>query len=366
VAPATGTVQFNIDGTNFGSPVTLSGGNATSNTISTLAVGNHTITAAYSGNTNIQTSSGTLEQKVGQVSFTIITSVQSGSASAAGNGGVAVALSGSSAPNGTNVVISSANYGSVQPTGTSNPPLAIPQYYDINLSPSSNLGDNAMAHISITNSAVTSQTKMQYWYNGAWNDVSNLSVSGSTISGDIPVLALGGTPLAIGTVSGSATKLAFTTQPSAINASVVNLVTQPVVAVQDVDGNTITSSSAAVTLTITSGTGTSGAVLSGNVTVNAVNGVAAFSGLSINKAGSGYTLTATTGNFTVATSGAFNVVHHGDAKLDGKVDIADVTYVERVILGLDLPTPGCDANGDGKINIGDVTKIERIILGLDP
>jgi len=55
----------------------------------------------------------------------------------------------------------------------------------------------------------------------------------------------------------------------------------------------------------------------------------------------------------------------GDANCDGVVDIGDVTKVERIILGIDDPTPGADANQDGVINMLDVTKIERIILGLD-
>ena len=42
--------------------------------------------------------------------------------------------------------------------------------------------------------------------------------------------------------------------------------------------------------------------------------------------------------------------------------MADVTKVERMIMGLDPPTPGADANGDGDINMGDVTKIELLIL----
>ncbi len=54
-----GTVRFRSDGVNLGSTVTLSGGVATRNT-STLAVGNHTITADYNGSANFQTSSGTL------------------------------------------------------------------------------------------------------------------------------------------------------------------------------------------------------------------------------------------------------------------------------------------------------------------
>jgi large repetitive protein len=54
----------------------------------------------------------------------------------------------------------------------------------------------------------------------------------------------------------------------------------------------------------------------------------------------------------------------GDADGSGYVNMGDVTYVERVILGLVEETSGCDANLNGSISIGDVTMIERIILGL--
>jgi hypothetical protein len=53
----------------------------------------------------------------------------------------------------------------------------------------------------------------------------------------------------------------------------------------------------------------------------------------------------------------------GDANLDGKVTMADVTAIERIILGMDSPCYQSDANGNGTINMGDVVKTERIILG---
>jgi Bacterial Ig-like domain (group 3) len=56
----TGTVQFNIDGGAFGSPVTLVSGSATSGSITTLSNGTHTVTAVYSGDTNNNSSTGTL------------------------------------------------------------------------------------------------------------------------------------------------------------------------------------------------------------------------------------------------------------------------------------------------------------------
>lgn len=59
-ASPTGSVQFNIDGGAFGSPVTLASGSATSGTISTLSPGTHTVTAVYSGDTNNAGGTGTL------------------------------------------------------------------------------------------------------------------------------------------------------------------------------------------------------------------------------------------------------------------------------------------------------------------
>lgn len=69
----TGTVQFSVDGTNSGGPVTLSGGTAAF-TISTLAVGIHTITAVYTPDVgNFTGSSGSTGQRVGAVASSTTT-----------------------------------------------------------------------------------------------------------------------------------------------------------------------------------------------------------------------------------------------------------------------------------------------------
>ena len=69
---ATGTIQFTIDGVNFGSPVPLTGGSAISGAIYTLSVGNHFITAVYSGDTNYHgTTSSILTQTVNKISTTV-------------------------------------------------------------------------------------------------------------------------------------------------------------------------------------------------------------------------------------------------------------------------------------------------------
>ena len=108
-------------------------------------------------------------------------------------------------------------------------------------------------------------------------------------------------------ITGPATQLVFTTQPSGGTGGTA-FGTQPVVTVEDADGNKVTTSSASITLAITSGTGTSGATLSATTNpLAASSGVATFSGVSINMAGTGYTLTATSSGLTPATSSPFTI-----------------------------------------------------------
>ena len=103
---------------------------------------------------------------------------------------------------------------------------------------------------------------------------------------------------------GAAAKLAFSTSPNTSTAGAA-FGTQPLVTVQDAFGNTVTTDSSSVTVAI--GTNPSGGTLSGTTTVAAVNGVATFAGLSIDKAGSGYTLTAADDSLTGATSNTFTI-----------------------------------------------------------
>ena len=77
------------------------------------------------------------------------------------------------------------------------------------------------------------------------------------------------------------------------------------VTVQDAGGNTVTSSSATINAAI--GTNPGGGTLSGTLSTTATNGVATFADLSINKTGTGYTLTITSTGLTSATSSTFNV-----------------------------------------------------------
>jgi len=106
--------------------------------------------------------------------------------------------------------------------------------------------------------------------------------------------------------AGPPTKLGFVQGPS--NTAAGNAITPAVtVAVEDANGNIETSDNATqVSLVI--GTNPTGGTLSGGSAVTVASGIAIFSGLSINTAGTGYTLTASsTPSYTAATSKAFNI-----------------------------------------------------------
>jgi len=111
---------------------------------------------------------------------------------------------------------------------------------------------------------------------------------------------------------GPAAKLIFAVQPS--NAAAGAGITPAMqVAVQDAQGNTVTTATTSITVAI--GTNPASGTLAGTKTVAAVNGVATFSTLSLNLAGTGYTLTATATGLTSATSSAFNISAGEAAKL---------------------------------------------------
>jgi hypothetical protein len=105
---------------------------------------------------------------------------------------------------------------------------------------------------------------------------------------------------------GPATRLGFLIQPGGAVAN-SPFVTQPVVAVQDANGYIVVSDNATL-VTLAIATNPSGGALTCTTNpVTVVNGVAAFSGCRINLTGSGYTLAASGGSLTSATSASFNV-----------------------------------------------------------
>lgn len=112
-------------------------------------------------------------------------------------------------------------------------------------------------------------------------------------------------PLAADVIPGAPVQLAFVTQPpSSVEGAVV--LSPPVqVAVQDSSGNTVSGASDTVTITIDPNA--SGATLQGTTTTVAVDGIATFDDLRVDRPGDGYTLTAAAPGLGGATSAAFAV-----------------------------------------------------------
>ena len=139
----------------------------------------------------------------------------------------------------------------------------------------------------------------------------NKAATGYTlVAGAAGVAAV--TSSAFSVAPGAATQLAITVQP---NTTVVAMGFTPAVTVAGLDpgGNIDTSYRGAVTIAL--GTNPGNATLSGTTTVTAVAGIATFAGVSLDKAGAGYTLTASASGLSSATSGAFTVLAQALARL---------------------------------------------------
>src|SRR2546422_302263 len=129
--------------------------------------------------------------------------------------------------------------------------------------------------------------------------------------------------LALNPAPPPATHLVFTVQPS--NTTAGGTISPAVqVAAQDDAGNTVVGFGADITIAL--GNNPGGGTLSGTTTVTAVNGVATFSNLSINRAGNGYTLVATGTGLTGATSAPFNI-----AAPQARVDVSGGGRIDPAI-----------------------------------
>ena len=154
-------------------------------------------------------------------------------------------------------------------------------------------------------------------------------------------------------------KLAFSQQPTETTAGAI-MSPAVTVLIQDSLGNTVTLATNAVTIAI--GTNPGGGTLTNNpdgLTVNAVNGIATFSYLSINASGTGYTLTANaTGLTPDPISSPFNILVSLTGPFGKTQCIADR------VSDPDLD-PGCTAGDVGitKMEINPTTPLTYCIGG---
>ncbi len=139
-------------------------------------------------------------------------------------------------------------------------------------------------------------TSVNFYYGDTKSGTPTITVSG-TLTSDTSSETVTGGP---------ANHLVFTNAPSSNATGGTAFGAQPVVVAEDQFGNASTADASTVNLAITGGTGTAGASLNG-CSESESNGVFTFSGCSINKIGSGYTLTATDGFDAAATSSAITI-----------------------------------------------------------
>src|SRR5204862_6084750 len=129
------------------------------------------------------------------------------------------------------------------------------------------------------------------------------------------------------------------------------------VTAQDGNGNTATGFTGNITVAIS--TNPSTGTLSGTKTVAAVAGVASFSGLSIDKAGTGYTLTATGAGST--TSAAFNITPATATALVFSVEPTNTVAGAAITPAVQIT----DQDGDGNTDTG-INGNNTVTIGTNP
>jgi VCBS repeat-containing protein len=226
--------------------------------------------------------------------------------------------------------------GQEAPAGTAVAPTPSVKVTDATGSPVSNVavtfqvsgGGGSVTPASATTNA-TGVATVATWTLGSTPGPNQLTatVAGSDINGNPALFAATG-------VVGNGNKLAFLVQPT--STTVRQPITPPVqVQVRDAANNPVTSATNPITIVLAANPG--GATLSGTTTVNAVNGVATFSNLSLNKGGNGYTLTAFGSSLVAATSAAFNVGNRAP-------NAGNDSYNTNEDTPLTVPAPGVLAN----------------------
>jgi alpha-tubulin suppressor-like RCC1 family protein len=179
-------------------------------------------------------------------------------------------------------------FGNTVPTAT----------HTVTLTIETNPGGGTLAGSAIKDAAAAVAT-----FDDIWIDK---SASGYTLSASADNLT-SATSAAFAISPAAAEKLGFVATPPNTGA---NETMSPAVevAIQDAFGNTVPAATDQVTVAIeTDAGGGPGGVLDGTLMQTAVEGVASFDGLSIDQTGFGYTLQATAGGLTSASSASFDI-----------------------------------------------------------
>ena len=160
------------------------------------------------------------------------------------------------------------------------------------------------------------------------NGVATATLSSTMVESKTVTATAGGVALpqsAVVTVTpAAAATLVFTVQPGGGAAGAI--IAPPIqVSARDAFGNPATGFSSGITVAL--GANPGGAVLSGTLSRTATAGVATFNDLSLDKAGTGYTLTASATGTTSATSSAFGIGAGAVSAAKSTLQVAPTTLV---------------------------------------
>jgi len=257
-------------------------------------VANITVTGTTAGSVTIGASAtgsgGALGQGTGNpISFTVVASTTVDHFS------FAAISSPQTAGTAFNVTITAQDAGNNTVTGFNG------NGFKVNLTSTGTLTGAPLTTPAFTNGVLTNQSV-------TITNIGNFTIMAQGVGGNSGAT---GTSNSFQVNPGAASKLAFTQQPSTTTAG-QTISPSVAVQIQDANGN-LTNSTASVSIAIANNP--SSGSLSGTTPVNAANGVATFSDLSINKGGTGYTLQASSNGLTSATSGGFNITPAGASKL---------------------------------------------------
>ena len=208
----TGSVTFSKSSSTgtFASPYAVCGNNCpgtyhTSYTDTATSSITVSITASYSGDTNNNPSTGTFSLSIARPAGVITVGVGewniglggiSGglTANQSSTTGISVTITGSTEPFGLPVDVTTETL-SEPNSGVPAPDLPGPAYYDVFVA--GTLSGNAQ--VCIRSRTAVSSTTMQYWTGATWTNASDIRLNAGTVCGTIPVSALTGTNLVLGT-----------------------------------------------------------------------------------------------------------------------------------------------------------------------
>jgi hypothetical protein len=113
--------------------------------------------------------------------------------------GVSTSISGSSLNDGTRFTVSTVNFGTDQPEGTSNALNTNGRFYDVKINPDSSvtLGEDVVAQISFSDPSFTSNSVISYWNGTQWVALTTSFEEPNTVDCSIPVSSLTGTVFAV-------------------------------------------------------------------------------------------------------------------------------------------------------------------------